>query len=53
MTWTIYINFLPPFQRRLHIKMALIGEAVSEEKTFENVNGRTPDNGYPIRAKKK
>ena len=25
--------------------MALIGQAVSEEKMFENVNGRTDDDG--------
>ena len=43
VTWTIYINFRSPFPRRLHIKLALIGQAVSEEKTFENVNGRTTD----------
>ena len=41
VTWTIYINFRSPFTRRLHIKVALIGQAVSEEKTFENVYGRT------------
>ena len=23
VTWTIYINFCPPFQRRLHIKFSL------------------------------
>ena len=39
MTLTIYINFLSPFLRRLHIKLALIGQAVSEEKMFGN-------NGY-------
>ena len=32
----IYINFRSPFPRRLHIKFDLIGQAVSEEKTFEN-----------------
>ena len=39
VTLTIYINFLSPFLRRLHIKLALIGQAVSEEKMFGN-------NGY-------
>ena len=33
VTWTIYINFRSPFPRRLHINC---GQAVSEEKTFEN-----------------
>ena len=41
MTWTIYINFRSPFPRRLHKNLALIGQAVSEEKTFEIVDGRT------------
>ena len=54
MTWTIYINFRFPFPRRLHINFALIGQAVSEEKMFEIVNGRqttdgrTPEHGYTI-----
>ena len=43
VTWTIHTNFGSPFPRRLHIKMALIGQAVSEEKMFEN--GRWTD-GY-------
>ena len=51
VTWTIYTNFRSPFPRRLHIKfLALIGQAVSEEKMFENVDDgrrrtdrRTPD----------
>ena len=42
VTWTNYIYFHSPFPRRLHINLALIGQAVSEE-TFENVNGRTTD----------
>ena len=42
VTWTIYVNFRSPFPRRLHIKLALIGQAVSEEKIFEN-GGRTTD----------
>ena len=48
VTWTIYINFRSPFPMRLHIKFALIGQAVSEEKTFEKVNRRrTPtDAGF-------
>ena len=36
MTRTIYINFLSPFPRRLHINLALIGQAVLEKKIFEN-----------------
>ena len=59
VTWTIYINFRSPFPRRLHIKFGF-GQAVSEEKMFENVDGRTTDDdddgrtdgrrihGYPI-----
>ena len=32
-----------------HKNLALIGQAVSEEKMFEIVNGRrTPEHGYPI-----
>ena len=38
VTWTIYINFCSPFPRRLHIKLALISQVVSEEKTFEIVD---------------
>ena len=47
VTWTIYINFLSPLPRRLHIKLALIGQTVSEEKTFEIVNGRTTTDAGP------
>ena len=53
VTWTIYINFRFAFPRRLHIKFGLIGQAVSEEKMFENVNGRrrrrTPDPWVPYK----
>ena len=46
VTWTIYINFRSPFLRMLHMKFALIGPAVSEEKIFEIVDGRrTPTDG--------
>ena len=38
VTCTIYISFLSYFPRRLHINLALIGQAVSE-KMFD-------DNGY-------
>ena len=38
VTWIIYINFRSPFQRRLHLNLALIGQAVSEEKMFEIVD---------------
>ena len=38
VTCTIYISFLSYFPRRLHINLALIGQAVSE-KMFDN-------NGY-------
>ena len=36
VTRTIYINFLSPFPRRLHINLALIGQAVLQKKIFEN-----------------
>ena len=39
VTCTIYINFLSNFPRRLTPNLALIGQVVSEKKTFEN-------NGY-------
>ena len=39
VTCTIYINVLSYFPRRLHMKMALFDQAVSEKKMFEN-------NGY-------
>ena len=35
VTWTIDMNFGSPFPRRLHINLALIGQAVSEKKTFD------------------
>ena len=35
VTWTIYINFRFPFSRRLHMKLALISQMISE-KMFEN-----------------
>ena len=58
VTWIIYINFRSPFPRRLHMKFGF-DWSVSEEKKFENVNGRrqrrrrrrrqrTPDHGYTI-----
>ena len=31
-------NFRSPYQRRLHIKFGLIGQAVSEKKMFEIVD---------------
>ena len=40
VTWTIDKNFGSPFPRRLHINLALIGQAVSERKTFEILDGR-------------
>ena len=49
VTWTIYINFLSPFEGGSTYNLALIGQAVSKGKTFEIVNGRrrSPDHGYP------
>ena len=35
VTWTIYINFLSFFPRRLHMNLAMIDPTVSE-KMFEN-----------------
>ena len=34
-------TFVPPAQVGSTYNLALIGQAVSEEKMFENVNGRT------------
>ena len=56
VTWTIYINFRSPWasQGGSTLNLALIGQVVSEENMFENVNGRTDDDygrrihGYPI-----
>ena len=45
--WSSGINFLSLLPRRLHIKLALIGQTVSEEKTFEIVNGRTTTDAGP------
>ena len=39
VTCTIYISFIFYFPRRLHIKFALIGQAVSEKMMYDN-------NGY-------
>ena len=36
-------NFVPPSQGGSTLNLVLIGQAVSEEKMFENVNGRTDD----------
>ena len=51
-------NFRSPYPRRLHINLALIGQAVLEKKMFEIVNddgrrrrpddGRTPEYEYPL-----
>ena len=49
LTCTIYINLRSPF-----LRLALIGQAVSEEKIFEIVDdgrttdGRTPEHGHLI-----
>ena len=45
VTWTIYTNFGSPFQRRLHINLALIGQMVSEKKIFENGGRRRTTDG--------
>ena len=39
-TVTIFTNFQPPFNTRLHIKFE---EFFSEEKSFKGVNERTDD----------
>ena len=36
VTYTIYINCLSHFQRRLHMTLALTGKAVLEKNMFEN-----------------
>ena len=47
VTQMLQTNFRSPYPRRLHIHtiFGLIGQAVSEEKVFENVNGRRTDAG--------
>ena len=47
MTWTIYTNLSSRFPRRLHIKFGFDWPSGSEEKMFENVNGRTDDGRTP------
>ena len=42
VTWTIYTNFRSPFLRKLHMKLTLIGQAVSEEM-FEIVDDDDDD----------
>ena len=43
-------NILPILGKRPHSQknLALVGQAVSEKKIFEIVDGRTPDHGHPI-----
>ena len=36
VTKMLRTNFRSPYPRRLHIKLTLIGQAVSEKKIFEN-----------------
>ena len=36
VTWTIYINFLSPFLRRLHMKFGDVSEKMFENNIFEN-----------------
>ena len=43
VTWTIYTNFRSPFLRKLHMKLTLIGQAVSEEM-FEIVDDDDDNN---------
>ena len=52
VTRTIYTNFRSPYLRMLHMKLALIDQAVSEEKIFKivNVGRRTPEHGYTINS---
>ena len=35
VTWTVWTNFRSPIPWRLHMKFALIGQAVSEKKMFK------------------
>ena len=57
VTWTIYINFRSPSQGGSTYNLALIGQAVSEEKMFKHCwqrqrqrqrRQRTPEKGYTI-----
>ena len=41
-------NFRSPYPRRLHRKFIFDRQAVSEEKTFEIVDGRTTDGGQTM-----
>ena len=43
MTWTIYINLFPPSQGGSTLNLALIGQAVSDEKMFEIVDNDHED----------
>ena len=43
VTWTKYINFLPPFALRLHMKFNSNWRSRSEKKSFENVDDRRMD----------
>ena len=36
VTWTKYINFLPPFAWRLDMNLVDISLVISEERSFEN-----------------
>ena len=43
VSWTIYINFIPSSQYGSISNLALIGPAVSEEKTFDIVDDDNAD----------
>ena len=43
VTWTLYMNFHSPSKGGITLNLALIGQAVSEEKMFQNVEGRLMD----------
>ena len=48
VTWTIYINFVPPSQGGSTLKLASIGQVVSEEKSSDIVDDdRRTDEGRP------
>ena len=47
-SWSCDLHHHSPFQRRLHINLALIGKPVSEEKMFEHCGRRLLENGYTI-----
>ena len=44
----LYTHWFPLAIDASYKNLALVGQAVSEKKIFEIVDGRTPDHGHPI-----